>query len=214
MKIYVDSADITEVQNGLDLGLCDGVTTNPTLIAKTGKKMNQAIEDICKIVKGDVHAEVLSLDADGIYKEGKELAKIADNIVVKIPMCNAGLKAVKRFADDGIKTNVTLIFSTAQAILAAKAGASNVCPFVGRLDDISIPGTNLISEIATVFDNYPTMDTEIIVASIRNPLHVVEPALVGAHIFTIPGGVLKQMEKHPLTDIGLENFLADWKKMV
>lgn len=212
MKIYVDSADITEVQNGLDLGLCDGVTTNPTLIAKTGKKMNQAIEDICKIVKGDVHAEVLSLDADGIYKEGKELAKIADNIVVKIPMCNAGLKAVKRFADDGIKTNVTLIFSTAQAILAAKAGASNVCPFVGRLDDISIPGTNLISEIATVFDNYPTMDTEIIVASIRNPLHVVEPALVGAHIFTIPGGVLKQMEKHPLTDIGIAAFLEDAKK--
>jgi len=212
MKIYVDSADIAEIQNGLDLGLCDGVTTNPTLIAKTGKKMNQAIEDICKIVKGDVHAEVLSLDADGIYKEGKELAKIADNIVVKIPMCNAGLKAVKRFADDGIKTNVTLIFSSAQAILAAKAGASNVCPFVGRLDDISVPGTNLIGEIATIFDNYPSIDTEIIVASIRNPLHVVEPALVGAHIFTIPSNVLKQMEKHPLTDIGIAAFLEDAKK--
>lgn len=212
MKIYVDSADITEIQNGLDLGLCDGVTTNPTLIAKTGKKMNQAIEDICKIVEGDVHAEVLSLDADGIYKEGKELAKIANNIVVKIPMCNAGLKAVKRFADDGIKTNVTLIFSSAQAILAAKAGASNVCPFVGRLDDISIPGTNLINEIATIFDNYPTIESEIIVASIRNPLHVIEPALVGAHIFTIPGNVLKQMEKHPLTDIGIAAFLEDAKK--
>jgi transaldolase len=212
MKIFVDSADITEIQNGLDLGLCDGVTTNPTLIAKTGKSMNQAIEDICKIVKGDVHAEVLSLDADGIYKEGKELAKIADNIVVKIPMCNAGLKAVKRFADDGIKTNVTLIFSTAQAILAAKAGATNVCPFVGRLDDISIPGTNLIGEIAAIFDNYPSIDTEIIVASIRNPLHVIEPALAGAHIFTIPANVLKQMEKHPLTDIGIAAFLEDAKK--
>jgi len=212
MKIYVDSADITEIQNGLDLGLCDGVTTNPTLIAKTGKKMVPAIEDICKIVKGDVHAEVLSLDADGIYKEGKELAKIASNIVVKIPMCNAGLKAVKRFADDGIKTNVTLIFSAAQAILAAKAGASNVCPFVGRLDDISIAGTELIGEIATIFDNYPTINSEIIVASIRNPLHVIEPALVGAHIFTIPGKVLAQMEKHPLTDIGIAAFLEDAKK--
>jgi transaldolase len=212
MKIYVDSADIAEIQNGLDLGLCDGVTTNPTLIARTGKKMNPAIEDICKIVKGDVHAEVLSLDAEGIYKEGKELAKIADNIVVKIPMCHDGLIAVKRFADDGIKTNVTLIFSAAQAILAAKAGASNVCPFVGRLDDISIPGTDLIGEIATIFDNYPSINSEIIVASIRNPLHVIEPALVGAHIFTIPGNVLKQMEKHPLTDIGIAAFLEDAKK--
>jgi len=212
MKIYVDSADIAEIQNGLDLGLCDGVTTNPTLIAKTGKKMVPAIEEICKIVKGDVHAEVLSLDADGIYKEGKELAKIADNIVVKIPMCHDGLIAVKRFTDDGIKTNVTLIFSAAQAILAAKAGASNVCPFVGRLDDISITGTDLIAEIATIFDNYPTIDSEIIVASIRNPLHVIEPALMGAHIFTIPGKVLTQMEKHPLTDIGIAAFLEDAKK--
>lgn len=212
MKIYVDSADIGEIQAGLDLGLCDGVTTNPTLIAKTGKKMQPAIEDICKIVKGDVHAEVLSLDADGIYKEGKELAKIADNIVVKIPMCNAGLKAVKRFSDEGIKTNVTLIFSASQAILAAKAGATNVCPFVGRLDDLSIAGTELIGEITTIFDNYPTITTEIIVASIRNPLHVVEPALAGAHIFTIPSGVLKQMEKHPLTDNGIAAFLEDAKK--
>lgn len=212
MKIYVDSADIAEIQNGLDLGLCDGVTTNPTLIAKTGKSMMTAISDICEIVEGDVHAEVLSLDADGIYKEGKEYAKIADNIVVKIPMCHDGLKAVKRFADEGIKTNVTLIFSTSQAILAAKAGASNVCPFVGRLDDISVPGNELIHEIVTVFDNYPTLTTEIIVASIRNPLHVVEPAMAGAHIFTIPAGVLKQMEKHPLTDNGIAAFLEDAKK--
>ena len=212
MKIYVDSADINEIQAGLELGLCDGVTTNPTLVSRTGKSMTQAISDICEIVDGDVHAEVLSLDADGIYKEGKELATISENIVVKIPMCNEGLKAVKRFADEGIKTNVTLIFSTAQAILAAKAGASNVCPFVGRLDDISSPGTELIREIVTIFDNYPSIESEIIVASIRNPLHVIEPALVGAHIFTIPGNVLKQMEKHPLTDIGIAAFLEDAKK--
>ncbi|MCW8830887.1 MAG: fructose-6-phosphate aldolase [Gammaproteobacteria bacterium] len=212
MKIYVDSADIAEIQNGLDLGLCDGVTTNPTLIARTGKSMTDAIKDICSIVDGDVHAEVLSLEADEIYKEGKEFAKIADNVVVKIPMCHEGLKAVKRFSDEGIKTNVTLIFSTSQAILAAKAGASNVCPFVGRLDDISTPGNELINEIVTVFDNYSEITSEIIVASIRNPLHVVEPALAGAHIFTVPGGVLTQMEKHPLTDIGIAAFLEDAKK--
>jgi len=212
MKIYVDSADIAVIQAGLDLGLCDGVTTNPTLIAKTGKSMDQAINDICKIVDGPIHAEVLSLDEDGIYKEGKELAKIADNIVVKIPMCNAGLKAVKRFASDGIKTNVTLIFSASQAILAAKAGATNVCPFVGRLDDISIEGNELIREISAIFDNYPEITTEIIVASIRSPMHVIEPALVGAHIFTIPGNVLTQMQKHPLTDAGIAQFLEDAKK--
>jgi transaldolase len=212
MKIYVDSADTGEIKSAMAMGLCDGVTTNPTLIAKTGKSMSQAINDICELVTGPVHAEVLSLDEDGIYKEGRELAAIADNIVVKIPMCNAGLKAVKRFADDGIQTNVTLIFSTSQAILAAKAGATNVCPFVGRLDDISVQGTELINEITAVFDNYPEIDTEIVVASIRNPLHVIESALIGAHIFTIPGGVLTQMEKHPLTEIGIAKFLEDAKK--
>lgn len=212
MKIYVDSADTSVIKDGLDLGLCDGVTTNPTLIAKTGKSMSQAINDICKIVDGPIHAEVLSLDEDGIYKEGKELAKIADNIVVKIPMCNAGLKAVKRFSSEGIKTNVTLIFSASQAILAAKAGATNVCPFVGRLDDISIEGNELIREIAAIFDNYSEITSEIIVASIRNPMHVIEPALVGADIFTIPGNVLTQMQKHPLTDIGIAQFLQDAKK--
>ncbi|MFA7633907.1 MAG: fructose-6-phosphate aldolase [Thiohalomonadaceae bacterium] len=212
MKIYVDSADINQIKAAQEVGLCDGVTTNPTLIAKTGKSMDQAIKDICAIVDGPVHAEVLSLDADGIIKEGRELAKIAKNIVVKIPMCNAGLKAVKVFADEGIKTNVTLIFSSSQAILAAKAGATNVCPFVGRLDDISNTGTQLIDEIASIFDNYPSIQTEIIVASIRNPLHVIESALSGAGIFTIPGNVLKQMEKHPLTNIGIAAFLEDAKK--
>lgn len=212
MKIYVDSADTAEIKAAQEVGLCDGVTTNPTLIAKTGKSMRQAIEDICAIVEGPVHAEVLSLDAEGIIKEGRELAKIASNIVVKIPMCNAGLKAVKTFADEGIATNVTLIFSTSQAILAAKAGATNVCPFVGRLDDISATGTELIHEIASVFSNYPAIETEIIVASIRSPLHVIESALTGAHIFTIPGKVLQQMEKHPLTDMGIAAFLEDAKK--
>ncbi len=212
MKIYVDSADVKEIQAAKDVGLCDGVTTNPTLIAKTGKSMAQAIRDICAVVEGPVHAEVLSLDAAGILKEGRELAKIAKNVVVKIPMCNAGLKAVRRFVDDGIQTNVTLIFSASQAILAAKAGATNVCPFVGRLDDVSASGTGLISEIAAIFANYPAIRTEIVVASIRHPLHVIECARIGAHVLTIPGNVLTQMEKHPLTDIGIAKFLEDAKK--
>jgi transaldolase len=212
MKIYVDSADVKEIQAAKDAGLCDGVTTNPTLIAKTGKSVVQAIRDICAVVEGPVHAEVLSLDAPGILREGRELAKIAKNVVVKIPMCNAGLKAVRQFADDGIQTNVTLIFSASQAILAAKAGATNVCPFVGRLDDISASGTGLISEIAAIFANYPAIQTEIVVASIRHPLHVIECARIGAHILTIPGNVLTQMEKHPLTDSGIAKFLEDAKK--
>ncbi|MFQ5587673.1 MAG: fructose-6-phosphate aldolase [Nitrospiria bacterium] len=212
MKIYVDSADISEIEAAMALGLCDGVTTNPTLIAKTGKPMNEAIKDICGIVDGPVHAEVLSLDEAGIFKEGLELSKISDNIVVKIPMCHAGLKATRRFAEAGIDTNVTLIFSASQAILAAKAGATNVCPFVGRLDDISVTGTDLIDEIVTIFDNYHEIDTKIIVASIRSPLHVTESALLGADIFTIPGKVLTQMEQHPLTDIGIGKFLEDAKK--
>jgi len=212
MKIYVDSADISEIEAAQALGLCDGVTTNPTLIAKTGKSMDQAIKDICAIVEGPVHAEVLSLDEAGIIKEGTELAKISDSIVVKIPMCHDGLKAVRHFYDEGIPTNVTLIFSASQAILAAKAGATNVCPFVGRLDDISVAGSDLIEDIVTIFDNYPEIDTQIIVASIRSPMHVIDSALLGADIFTIPGKVLTQMEKHPLTDIGINKFLEDAKK--
>ncbi|VAX27087.1 Transaldolase [hydrothermal vent metagenome] len=212
MKIYVDSADISEIEAAQALGLCDGVTTNPTLIAKTGKSMTQAIKDICAIVEGPVHAEVLSLDKEGIIKEGMELAKVSDSIVVKIPMCHDGLKAVRHFYDEGIPTNVTLIFSASQAILAAKAGASNVCPFVGRLDDISVAGSDLIEDIVTIFDNYPEIETQIIVASVRSPMHVVDSALFGADIFTIPGKVLTQMEKHPLTDIGIAKFLEDAKK--
>lgn len=212
MKIYVDSADIGAIQSGIDLGLCDGVTTNPTLIAKTGKPMQQAIEDIVKIVSGPVHAEVLSLDKQGIIDEGTKLAKISDNIVVKIPMCTAGLQAVKYFSDAGIQTNVTLIFSASQAILAAKAGATNICPFVGRLDDLSVSGTGLIEEISVIFANYAEIQTKILVASIRNPMHVVDSALAGADIFTIPESVLNQMGKHPLTDSGIAQFLEDAKK--
>lgn len=212
MKIFVDSANVNEIKAAMELGLCDGVTTNPTLIAKENKKMHQAIEDICKIVKGPVHAEVLSLEYEKILKEGRELSKIAPQVVVKIPMMREGLRAVKTFSEEKIKTNVTLIFSASQAILAAKAGATNVCPFVGRLDDISVSGNALIAEIAEIFNQYPEINTEIIVASIRNPLHVIESALVGAHIFTIPANVLTQMEKHPLTDIGIAKFLEDAKK--
>lgn len=212
MKIYVDSANLDDIKANLELGLCDGVTTNPTLIAKEGKSTKAAIEAICELVTGPVHAEVLSLDYDNILKEGRELAAIAPNVVVKIPMMHDALKAVKTFSDEGIKTNVTLIFSAAQAVLAAKAGATNVCPFVGRLDDISNHGTGLISDIAQIFQNYDSIETQIIVASIRNPLHVLEAAFTGADIFTIPSKVLTQMEKHPLTDAGIEAFLEDAKK--
>ncbi len=212
MKIYVDSADVKDIQAALDLGLCDGVTTNPTLIAKTGKSMEQCIRDICAIVKGPVHAEVLSLKYEDILAEGRQLAKIASNVVVKIPMMQDALRAVKTFADEGINTNVTLIFSASQAILAAKAGATNVCPFVGRLDDISFDGSQLIDEIMDIFTNYPAIETEVIVASIRDPLHVLNSASSGAHILTIPSKVLNQMARHPLTDKGIEQFLEDAKQ--
>lgn len=212
MKIYVDSAQIDEIQAALNLGLCDGVTTNPTLIAKTGKSMEQCIRDICDIVPGPVHAEVLSLKYEDILAEGRQLASISENVVVKIPMMQDALRAVKTFANEGIQTNVTLIFSTSQAILAAKAGATNVCPFVGRLDDISIDGSQLIEDIMDVFSNYPSIDTEVIVASIRDPLHVLNACSSGAHILTIPSKVLTQMARHPLTDKGIEQFLEDAKQ--
>lgn len=212
MKFYVDSANLEEILNAKALGLCDGVTTNPSLIAKEGKPMQQTIAAICECVDGPVHAEVLSLEYEQIVAEGRELAKIAPNVVVKIPMMHDGLKAVKTFADEGIKTNVTLIFSASQAMLAAKAGATNVCPFVGRLDDISQPGMDSIAQIAEIFSRYPQIDTEIIVASIRNPLHVIDSALCGADIFTVPAKVLTQMEQHPLTSAGIEKFLEDAKK--
>lgn len=212
MKFYLDTADISEIKEGLDLGLVDGVTTNPTLIAKAGKPMREVIMEICKMVKGPVNAEVISLTADKMYSEGKELAKLHDNVVVKIPMGAEGLKAVKRFSADGIRTNVTLIFSPLQALMCAKAGASFVSPFVGRLDDIGHVGMDLIKQIRTIFDNYD-YSTEILVASIRHPIHVLDAALDGADISTMPLKVAKAMTTHPLTDKGIDLFLKDWEKV-
>ncbi len=211
MKFFIDTANIEEIKKGLELGMVDGVTTNPSLVSKEQRPFSDILADICAIVDGPISAEVVSLDADGMVKEARELTKISDNIVVKIPMIEEGLKAVKRLTDEGIKTNVTLVFSSSQALLAAKAGATYVSPFVGRLDDISLNGMDLIGEIMTILQNYG-FDTEVIVASVRSPMHVVDSALMGAHIATIPYKVIAQLAKHPLTDIGMEKFLADWEK--
>ncbi len=211
MKFFIDTANIDEIKKGLALGMVDGVTTNPSLVAKEPRPFVEILKDICQLVEGPVSAEVISLEADGMVAEARELVKIADNIVVKIPMIEEGLKAVKRLSAEGIKTNVTLIFSAAQALLAAKAGASYVSPFVGRLDDISINGLDLVADIMTILRNYG-LATEVIVASVRSPMHVVESALLGADIATIPYKVIAQLAKHPLTDIGMQQFLADWEK--
>lgn len=212
MKFYIDSADINEIKEGLGLGLCDGVTTNPTLIAKTGREFKEVIKEICKEVPGPISAEVVSLEANKMYEEGRELAKLADNIVVKIPMGTEGLKAVKRFAAEKIRTNVTLIFSPLQALLCAKAGASFISPFVGRLDDVGAPGMHLITQVRTIFDNYD-YPTEILVASVRNPIHVLDSALAGADIATMPISVARGLAHHPLTDKGIQLFLKDWEKV-
>jgi transaldolase len=211
MKFFIDTANLDEIKKGLEMGMVDGVTTNPSLIAREKMPFEEIIKKICKLVDGPVSAEVVSLEAKGMLAEAKKLAKIADNIVIKIPMIVEGLKAVKKLTAEGIKTNVTLVFSSAQALLAAKAGASFVSPFVGRLDDIGTPSMDLISDIATVYDNYG-YESEIIVASVRNPQHVMDAALIGADIATIPLKVITQLAKHPLTDIGIEQFLADWEK--
>lgn len=211
MKFFIDTANIDEIKKGLELGMVDGVTTNPSLVAKEQKPFEEILREICAIVDGPVSAEVVSLDAEGMLKEARELAKVSDNIVVKVPMIEEGLKAVKKLTAENIKTNVTLVFSATQALLAAKAGASFVSPFVGRLDDISQVGMDLVSDILTINRNYG-FDTEIIVASVRNPVHVLESALIGADIATIPYKVIAQLAKHPLTDIGMEKFLADWEK--
>jgi len=212
MKFFIDSANLEEIKEAASLGIVDGVTTNPTLLAKEQGKPEEIFKQICEVVDGPVNAEVVSLDWQGIVEEGRELAKISDNIVIKIPMTKDGLKAVKVFAAEGIKTNVTLIFSPIQALMAARAGATYVCPFVGRLDDIAQNGMDLIAQIKQIFENY-LLDTEIIVASIRHPMHVVESAMIGADIATIPFSVIEKMIKHPLTDIGIERFLADWGKI-
>jgi len=212
MKIFIDTADIGEIREAAAMGLLDGVTTNPSLVAKTGKPFRAVLEEICEIVKGPVSAEVVATDAVEMVSEARELAKIAENIVVKIPLITEGLKATRTLSDEGIKTNVTLCFSPTQAWLAAKAGATFVSPFVGRLDDISQVGMELIEQILTIYGNYG-FDTEVLVASVRTPTHVVEAAMLGAHVATIPFKVIKQLAHHPLTDSGLERFLDDWKKV-
>ncbi|MEK6730236.1 MAG: fructose-6-phosphate aldolase [Planctomycetota bacterium] len=212
MKFFIDTADVKEIREAHSLGILDGVTTNPSLIAKTGRPFRETVEEICSIVKGPVSAEVVSLDTEGMLKEARELAKIAENIVVKIPLIKNGLKAVKRLTDEGIKTNVTLCFSSNQALLAAKAGGTYVSPFVGRLDDRGHNGMELIEEIRMIYDNYG-YQTEIIVASIRNPLHVRDAALMGADVSTIPFNVFDMLVQHPLTDEGVRKFLSDWEKV-
>ena len=212
MKIFIDTANVDHIREMNDLGIVDGVTTNPSLIAQEGRDFRQVVEEICSIVDGPISAEAVSLDAEGMIAEAESLSKIHKNIVVKIPMTGEGLKAVKACSQKGIQTNVTLVFSSVQALLAAKAGASYVSPFVGRLDDVSQDGMELIHQIVAIYDNYE-FNTEIIVASVRNPLHVIEAAMVGAHISTIPYKVLTQMLQHPQTDIGIQKFLADWEKV-
>jgi transaldolase len=212
MKFFIDTANVEEIKKAWALGVIDGVTTNPSLISKEGKDPIELLKEICSIVNGPVSAEAVSMTADEMIKEAEFLSKIHENIVVKIPMIEQGLKAVRRLSAMGIKTNVTLIFSPIQALLAAKSGATYVSPFVGRLDDISHSGMEIVSDMVEIFTNY-MFNTEIIVASIRNPLHVLESAKMGAHIATIPYSVIIQLIKHPLTDIGIERFLKDWEKV-
>ena len=211
MKFFIDTANIDEIKKGLELGMVDGVTTNPSLISKEQRPFTDILADICALVDGPISAEVISLDAEGMVTEGRELAAIHENIVIKVPMTEEGLKAVKRLSAENIKTNVTLIFSSTQALLAAKAGATYVSPFVGRIDDLSLDGMELVGDIMTIFANY-SLPTEVIVASVRSPQHVAQSALIGADIATIPYKVIAQLAKHPLTDIGMEQFMADWKK--
>ncbi len=212
MKFFIDTANIEEIKKGSEMGMVDGVTTNPSLIAKERCGFEERIREICSIVDGPVSAEVVSTEAGGMIEEAKRLAGIAHNIVIKIPMTTEGLKATKNLSNMGIKTNVTLVFSPLQALLAAKAGATFVSPFVGRLDDISTDGMELIADIVQIYDNY-NFSTEIIVASVRHPMHVLVSAKLGADIATIPYKVIAQLAKHPLTDIGLKNFLSDWEKV-
>ncbi|MBI5233260.1 MAG: fructose-6-phosphate aldolase [Deltaproteobacteria bacterium] len=212
MKFFIDTANIEEIKTANSWGLVDGVTTNPTLVSKEGRSFVDLVKEICSVVDGPVSAEAISLDADGIAREARGLSKIHTNVVVKVPMTLEGLKAVKVLSRDGIKTNVTLVFSPLQALLAAKAGATYVSPFVGRLDDVSHDGMGIVEEILAIYRNYE-FSTEVIVASVRNPLHVVRAALYGAHIATIPFKVLEQFSRHPLTDAGIERFLKDWEKV-
>jgi len=212
MKFFLDTADVDQIKKAMEWGILDGVTTNPTLISKTGRPFKEVVKEILEIVDGPVSLETVSLDAKGMIEEGRTLAKMGDNVVVKIPMTPEGMKAVRVLEAEGIPTNVTLVFSPVQALIAAKAGASYVSPFVGRLDDISGEGMKLIREVKEIFLNYE-IDTEIIVASVRHPMHVVEAALIGADICTMPFSVMEKLFKHPLTDKGIDLFLKDWEKV-
>ncbi len=213
MKFFIDTANLAEIREAHAMGVLDGVTTNPSLCAKEGiSDFESFIAEVCSVVEGDVSAEVVSTDYEGIVAEGRKLADIAENVVVKVPLIKEGIKAIKTFSDEGIKTNCTLCFSPTQALVAAKAGATYISPFVGRLDDISTNGMQLIAEIVQIYQNYG-YDTEVLVASIRHPLHVVEAAQIGADVSTMPFGVIERLIKHPLTDNGLKNFLADWDKL-
>lgn len=212
MQFFIDTADVGEIKKALAMGLCDGVTTNPSLVAKTGRRFSEVLKEITALVPGPVSAEVTAVDYDGMMKEGRHYAKVANNIVVKVPLITEGLRAVRDLTAEGIRTNVTLCFSPVQALLAAKAGATYVSPFVGRLDDVSEDGMALIAQILEIFRNYD-FATKVLVASVRHPLHVLESARLGADVATIPFNVIEQLARHPLTDIGLKKFLADWEKV-
>ena len=213
MKIFLDSANLESIRKFNDMGLLDGITTNPSLMSKEGGNPKDVMQEITKIIKGDVSLEVVSTEYSGMIEEGKRLRQYGENVVVKVPMTSDGLKACKSLTSEGIPVNVTLVFSPNQALLAAKSGAKYVSPFIGRLDDIGQDGMNLIRDIKTIFNNYPEFKTQILVASIRHPIHVIDAAKIGANVVTLPPAVLDKMLHHPLTDIGLENFLSDWKKL-
>jgi transaldolase len=212
MKIFIDSADIGEIREAAAMGVLDGVTTNPSLVVKTGRKYRDVVQEICELVDGPISAEVLGVKYDEIMSEGREWAKVHKNVVVKVPLVLDGLKAVRTFTKEGIRTNVTLCFSPTQAMLAAKAGATFISPFIGRLDDVSEEGMHLIEQIVTIYNNYD-YDTEVLVASVRHPMHVVQSALIGADVCTIPFKVIEQLAKHPLTDAGLKKFVEDGAKI-
>jgi len=212
MQFFIDSADTNEIKKALALGLCDGVTTNPSLVAKTGRNFEEVLKEIVALVPGPISAEVTSTEAEGMLKEARHYAKFGSQVVIKVPLIVEGLKAVKVLSEEGVKTNVTLCFSAVQALLAAKAGATYISPFVGRLDDISQDGMALIADILQIYENYD-FETQVLVASVRHPVHVLEAAKLGAHVATIPYSVIEQLAKHPLTDAGLKKFLADWEKV-
>lgn len=212
MQIFIDSADIEEIRDAAAMGVVDGVTTNPSLVAKTGRPFKDVLVDICEVVDGPISAEVVSTDYEGILGEARELAKMHENIVVKVPLIAEGLKAVRTLSDEGIRTNVTLCFSPTQGLLAAKAGATYISPFIGRIDDIGGNGMELVEQLVAIYGNYG-LETQVLAASIRHPVHVVQASLIGAHVATLPHKVIHQLVKHPLTDLGLERFLADAKKI-